>query len=176
MVVRSKRGSLLVQSALLFAAAIAIGWLVEKFELLGMTRLSDRAGVPVGWLFFAVVGLVVAVTVARDYWQHRIAFEDDRLRIDDAQGTTWVRYDQIAEVMRLRAYGVGLRLAPDARWLATFQGGASGLAKKQKISALGIGSYGCEVTLPTKALDIGADRFIEELKARIPAVGNVDPP
>jgi hypothetical protein len=175
MVVRSKRGTLLVQSALVFAAAIVIGWVVEEFELLGMTRLSGRAGVPVAWLFFAVVGLVVAVTVARDYWRHRITFEDDRLRIDDAQGTTWVRYDEIAQVRRLRAYGAGLRLAPDARWLATFQGHASELAKKKRLSTIGLGAYGCEVTLPAKALDVGVDRFVEELRARVPGARGVDP-
>ncbi len=175
MVVRSKRGTLLVQSALLFAAAVVIGWVVEEFKLIGMTRLSGRAAVPVAWLFFAVLGLVVAVTLAWDHWRHRITFEDDRFRIDDAQGTTWVRYDEIAEVRRLRGYGVGLRLTPDARWLSTFQGRASGRAKKERISALGIGTYGCEVTVPTKALDIGVDRFVEELRARIPEARGADP-
>jgi hypothetical protein len=166
-VVHSKRGVLILQAAVLAAGAWLAGWAVETWDLLPMTRLSDRAGLPVALLFFGIMGTVVAFVVVKDYWGHRIAFEADGLRIDDSLGTTRVPYDEVAEVKPIPMYGAGIRLKPGNRWLATFEGRPSDRRKKEKLSAIALGAYGCEITLPGRSMDIGVDRFVEALRRRL---------
>ena len=175
MVVRSKRGVLLLQAVLLFALAAMVGWAVETWHLLPMSRLSDRWGFPVALSFFAVVGLVIAVILAKDDWNHRVTFERDHLRIEDALGTTRVGYDDIAEAKIIRMHGVGIKLKPGSHWLASFEGSQAAREKKAKLSAIIQRAYGCELSFSGKILDVGVDRFIEELRSRLRAASGVDP-
>lgn len=136
MIVRSRRGALLLQAALLFTGAVLAGWAVEAWNLLPMARLSGRAGMPVALSLFAVVGLLLAVTVVKDHWGHRIVFEGDQLHVRDSLGAARIRYDEIVEVRSIPFFGVGLRLKPGSRWLATFEGSPAARAKKERMTAI----------------------------------------
>ena len=104
MVVRSKRGVLLRQAVFVFALAATLGWVVERWDLLPMSRLSDRWGLPVALLFFAGVGFL-----------------------------------------------------------------------KAKVSAVIKKGYGCEIGFPSKALDVGVNRFLEELGPRLKTASGANP-
>jgi hypothetical protein len=173
--VRSKRGLLILQALLVFALASLVGWAVEAWDLLPMGRLSDLVGFPVTLLFFGLVGLAVAVVIVKDDWGHRIVLESDRLRIGDSLGTTYVRYDEIAEVKAIPFYGAGIKLKPEARWLATFEGSQAARRKKENLSAIAQRFHDCEVAFPSKCLDVDVDRFVEELRERVRIVDGGKP-
>lgn len=174
MVVRSKRRVLILQALLLVALASSLGWAVETWRLLPMTRLSARTGVPVALMFFAAVGVVVAATSIKDRWGHQIAFEPDHLRIRDWLGMIRVRYDEIAEAKALPGHGVGIKLRDGAAWLDNFEGSPSSKRKKMDLSAITQRFYGCEIDFPSKTLDIGVGPFLEEINGRIRAAGRGD--
>ena len=140
-----------------------------------MSRLSDRWGLPVAMSFFAGAGLVIAVTTVKDSWNHRITFDRDHLRVEDALGTTRVRYDEMAEAKSIPLYGVGIKLKPDSHWLASFEGSPAAREKMAKLSAITQRAYGCEMGFEGKLLDVGVDRFLEELRSRLQIASGVDP-
>jgi hypothetical protein len=174
LVVRSKRGVLVLQAILAFALVSLVGWAVEAWGFLPMSRLTDLVGLPGAFVFFAFVGLVIAVVIVKDNWGHRIAFESEHLRIEDSLGAVCIRYDEIAEVRAIPFYGAGIKLKQEARWLATFKGTPAARQKKQSLSAATLRSYRCEIAFPSKCLDVGVDRFVEELRQRLRVAGGGD--
>jgi hypothetical protein len=166
MIVRSKRRTLVKQALLIVVAGVFVGWAVEAWRLLPMSRMSARVGWPVALVFFSVTGLVVAIVSARDYWGHRIEFAGDHIRIVDFLGSVRIYYNQIEYVRVIRLYGAGIKLKPGVQWLNTFEGTAGARRKKENISAIWQRGYGCEVCLHGKVLDIGVEPFVDELCKR----------
>jgi len=129
--------------------------------------LGDSLRLPVIALVVWGLGLCVAVTILKDSWSFRISFEGDHLLMQDNLGITRLHYDNISEAKIIPAFGAGIALKDTSRWLGTFEGKPSNLQKLRKVSGFTKGAYGCEVCITKKRLDIGPEKFVQEVTARI---------
>ena len=168
LIVRSKRPVLIAKAVIIFAVASLIGWAVEALGLLPMNRVSNDVGLPVVLILFAFFGFLIAITTVKDHWGHQITFEKECLRIRDSLGTSCVQYNEVEEVKPLAYYGAGIKLKLGSPWLAAFEGSPPARQKMERISRNVQRVYDCDLALPWETLDIGVDRFVDELRQRLP--------
>ena len=168
-VIRGNRLRLVVQAVLIVGAAAAMGLALQRFEPISRSPLGSLDALVPGPLVFLVVagiGVAIAVAIVKDSWSHRIDLRERDFQISSGQGRITLPYSAVAIVRPLPAYGVGIGLRDPDGWLAQISADSAAPPRQRQISEFFRSTWGVDIAILQKNLDMDAARVVELLQAR----------
>ncbi len=170
LVIRSSRGRLLVQAALLLAATGFGVWLVEQWAVLRpgiLGRVIPLLGLSLLGALWAGLGLLATWVIFDANRKHRIILAADHLTIRDVLGSYRIPYAVIAGVRRIQFFGAGIALRDAEPWLESLDPEQVRVAKRRRVSEITRSAYGCDVCIDEKNLEGGSAGFVQLLLERL---------
>jgi hypothetical protein len=166
-VIRSRRGLLLVQAAAVALLGSLAGVGLQSWSVLstsGLGRLGHTLGLPLVAIVVAGLSTLLAIVWARDSWQHRIVLEPNQMTVRDAAGQYVLAYGDIAQIRQVPLRGVAVTLRDPSAWLARL---ADKRAPRERAATVLRRAYDADILIKDRELDVGASAFLELVKARM---------
>jgi len=166
-VIRSRRGRLLVQAAMVTALGIGAGVFLQSWSVIrnsALGRISDMTQLPAIALIVTLVAIWLGVTLAYDAWNHRVVLGPGAMTIHDVHGTYAVPYANVESVAEVPLGGVGIAFHDPEQWLSSLT-----IAAELRRQTAGVlrHAHGVDVLLAAKKLNVSGAKFVELLTARI---------
>jgi len=165
-VVKCRRGRLILQGAALLVPGGALGFLLQSCTAVATSRagrLGENLGVPLVAIIVVALASVVAVTLLRDSWAHEIVVGATQLSVSDKLGSFTVPYIEIERVCAVPLGGVAIAFRNTDAWLDRLDAGKEVRSRTAQVLRR---AYDCFILFPEKVLSVGSDRFLELLRER----------
>lgn len=166
-VIRSRRGRLFVQAALVSALGIGAGLFLQSWSVIRSSplgRISDMTELPMIAIIGTLVSIWLGVTLAYDGWNHRVVLGPGSMTIHDVHGTYAVPYGNVESVAEVPLGGVGIAFRDPEQWLSSL---ATATELRRQTAGVLRHAHGVDVLLAAKKLNVSGGRFVELLAARI---------
>ena len=168
-IVTSHRTKLLLQSACIIFGSFILGWSLQSCDTLQTSpigQLGTTMNLPLITLVIAAIGIVIAGTLLKDSWSHKIILYKNNLAIKNELGRFEIKYSDIEEVKYIPAFGVGIAMKDPEHWFTQIDASSCDVNKLRTISEVTNSAYGCDITILNKNLSVGSDAFIELLSKK----------
>jgi hypothetical protein len=166
-VIRSRRGRLLVQASVVSALGVGAGAFLQSWSVIrnsALGRLSDMTQLPATAIIVTLVAIWLGITLAYDAWNHRVVLGPGAMTIHDVNGTYAVPYANVESVAEVPLGGVGIAFRDPEQWLSSLSTAAE--LRRQTAGVLRH-AHGVDVLLAAKKLNVSGVRFVELLSARM---------
>ena len=166
-VIRSRRGRLIVQAAVVSALGVGAGLFLQSWSVIrssALGRISDMTQLPAITIIVTLVAIWLGVTLAYDAWNHRVVLGLGAMTIHDVHGSYAVPYGNVESVTEVPLGGVGIAFRDPEQWLSNVSTAAE--LRRQTAGVLRH-AHGVDVLLAAKKLNVSSATFVELLTARI---------
>ncbi len=150
--------------------AVVLGYLlrdIDLSEILSIPNISDILGPHANIFIFGIFGLVLGIFVLKEGWTHRIVLQTDRLKINSRLGELTIFYSNIKKIQKQPSFGVAFEFTYPEAILQSHVGKAKNRKIIQKTMKLYQRHKKGDFIISSKYIDIGDDRFVEEINRRV---------
>jgi hypothetical protein len=166
-VIRSKRGKLLMQVTVVSGIGVIAGAVLQRSDLLGTSplgRLSNDTGLPLVLLAVAGAAVAIGIAMVRDTWNSSITLESTGMTVRDRLGRYTLAYSNIDGVKAAPMGGVVISVRDRDQWLASATGDAH---IRRKTADVIRPHYDGDVLFSDNQLSVGAAQFVALLESRV---------
>lgn len=165
-VILGNRKRPLFQAISAVAISALIGWLLQLWDAVGTSPLGhvdSQLPIPLVFCTMVAIGIVIALLLVKDSWNHRIELNEQDMVVKDGLGTISILYSEIVEVKAIPWHGVGIAVMDSEQWLSRQ---CDAPPRQRQISGFLQSTRGVDIVLLNKNLETGTDRFVEILQER----------